>query len=248
MITVYRVPISKEQFRSIPSDERALVFVAGHILNQVSVFLKLVRFSTNNDPADPIETRVSAAQSQLMLRCLIGVLVEAWQFVRRPTNQKIIGNCMKSIGDDGRKSYDKLKKQFGQSGLLHKLRNSFLYHYPKPEELDKAFEWIPADEEWEWYLSEANTNSFYFSCELALGYGIMRATGERLHMIAFGTVMQEVMQVADTLPYFLMPLIKTILTKHLGEAILNPQPGTIIENAPELGEFCIPFFAETQPR
>jgi hypothetical protein len=56
------------------------------------------------------------------------------------------------------------------------------------------------------------------------------------------------MQVANTLPYFLMPLMKAILTKHLGTTILNPQPGTVIKNAPELEQFWIPFFAETQPQ
>lgn len=205
IVTVYRVPISKEQFQSIPSAERALVFVAGHVLNQIGVFIKLVRFSTNNDPADLIEGRVSAAQSQLILRCLIGVLVEAWEFIRRPLNQRLIGNYFDGMDDEGKASYNKLKKQFGKSGLLYKLRNTFLYHYPTPVELDRAFASIPADEDWEWYLSEANTNSFYFSCELAFGYGIMNATGEPLHISAFGTIMQEVMQGANTLPYFLMP-------------------------------------------
>ncbi len=247
-IKVYRVPISKEQFQSIPPDQRAIVFVAGHILNQVGVFIKLVRFSTNADPTDPIEERVSAAQSQLILRCLMGVLVEGWEFIRRPTNQRIIGNYLNGIDEDGQTSYEKLKKHFGKSGLLYKLRNNFLYHYPQPAELDEAFKSIPADEEWEWYLSEANTNSFYFSCELAIGYGIIGATGEPIQISAFGTVMREVMQVANTLPYFLMPLMKAILTKHLGTTILNPQPGTVIKNAPELEQFWIPFFAETQPQ
>ena len=93
MIKVYTVPITKADFRKIPSDERALVFVAGHILNQISVFMKLVRFSTSKDPPHPIEGRVSAAQSQLILRCLIGVLVEAWEFIRRPPNQKRWSTC-----------------------------------------------------------------------------------------------------------------------------------------------------------
>jgi CRISPR/Cas system-associated protein endoribonuclease Cas2 len=43
MIDIFRIPISKEQFRHIPTEERGLVFVAGHILNQISVFMKLVR-------------------------------------------------------------------------------------------------------------------------------------------------------------------------------------------------------------
>jgi hypothetical protein len=140
MITVFRVQISKAQFSAVPREERALLLVAGHILNQVSVLLKLVRFSTCKDPTDPIEARVSAAQSQIILRCLIGVLVEAWEFIRRPVNQKIIGAYLKDIGDDGRAEYDKLKKHFGNSGLLYKLRNNFVYHYPKPDELEKGLD------------------------------------------------------------------------------------------------------------
>jgi hypothetical protein len=42
MIEVYTVPISKAQFRKLPPKERAMVFVCCHILNQISVFVKLV--------------------------------------------------------------------------------------------------------------------------------------------------------------------------------------------------------------
>jgi hypothetical protein len=245
MITVYRVPISKRQFRAIPTDERALVFVSGHLLNQISVFMKLVRFSVSKDPGDPIEARVSAAQSQIILRSLIGVFAEAWEFIRKPINQKIIGKYLPTIDGNGRASYEELKKHFGKSGLLHQLRNNYVYHYPSSKKLETAFEWIPEDEEWEWYLSHANTNSFYFSCELAVGYGIMQTTDEPLHIGAFGVVMQQVTGIANCMPYFLMPLMRAILTVHLGDRILDPKPGTTIKNAPKLDEFWIPFFAET---
>ena len=76
MVDVYTVPISKAQFRKLPKEERALVLVSGHMLNQISVLWKLVRFSTNRDRQVPIEGRVSAAQSQIILRCLLGTLAE----------------------------------------------------------------------------------------------------------------------------------------------------------------------------
>jgi hypothetical protein len=41
--------------------------------------------------------------------------------------------------------------------------------------------------------------------------------------------------------------MKEIITKHLGDAILQPQPGTIIKNAPKVDEFWIPFLADTPP-
>ena len=43
---------------------------------------------------------------------------------------------------------DELKKHFGQSNLLHKLRNTIAYHHPSAPELEAAFEDVPEDEDW----------------------------------------------------------------------------------------------------
>src|SRR5882724_12451394 len=101
MIQVFRVPITIEQFRTLPKDERALILLMGHALNQIAVLVKLVTFSTNKSPEDPIEGRVSAAQSQIVLRFLFGTLVEIWQFLRRAGNQKIIGQYLSTLDKDG---------------------------------------------------------------------------------------------------------------------------------------------------
>ena len=65
MIRVRRIEITKEQLRTLPKDERALLLLMGHAMNQIAVLMKLVILSTNEDPADPIEGSVSAAQSIL---------------------------------------------------------------------------------------------------------------------------------------------------------------------------------------
>ena len=143
MIRVFRVTISKEQFRALPKDKRALILLMGHALNQIAVLLKLVTFSTNKDPEDPIEGRVSAAQSQIILRFLFGTLVEIWEFLRRPSNQKIIGLYSPVLGTDDIEANKMLKKYFARSNLLYKLRNNFFYHYPKTNQVEEGFEAIP---------------------------------------------------------------------------------------------------------
>jgi hypothetical protein len=77
MIDVYTVPISKAQFRQLPKEVRAIIFVSGHVMNQIGVLMKLTRFSLSRDPEIPIEGVASATQTQIILRCLVGVLVEA---------------------------------------------------------------------------------------------------------------------------------------------------------------------------
>jgi hypothetical protein len=68
MIEVFTIPISKAQFRTLPLKERAMVFVSCHILNQISVLVKLVLFSTNHDLPDNVEGKASGCQTQILLR------------------------------------------------------------------------------------------------------------------------------------------------------------------------------------
>jgi hypothetical protein len=242
MVDVFTVPISKAQFRQFPDEERALVFVCGHILNQISVFMKLIRFSTNHDPPNPVEEKVSGMQSQIILRCLMAVLSEACVYFEK--RHVIIDKYLSDMHKEGRDAYDKIKPFYDKKSLLRLIRNNYLYHYPNDKNVQRAFDAIPEDEPWEWYFSTANTNSLYFSCELVLGYGLMNATGEPTPLGAFGVVMTKTMEIANTMPDFLMRLIEVIGVRYLGKDIFKPQARTTINDAPTLGGFWLPFFAE----
>jgi hypothetical protein len=251
MVQVRRIQITKEQFRTLPKDERALLLLMGHALNQIAVLVKLVIFSTNKDPEDPIEGRVSAAQSQVILRFLFGAVVETWEFLRRPDNQKIIGSYLPALDKDGAATHEELNRYFGSSNLLSNMRNKFSYHFPHTDEIEQGFEAVPDDDNlpWEWYLLETNSNSFYFSCEMAVGFGaVSQVRGEPTLMAASRKLVREVIRVANTMQYFLMPPMRTILLKRFGPSILEDKPGTTINDAPGLYDFWIPFFAESPVR
>jgi hypothetical protein len=153
---------------------------------------------------------------------------------------------MPDIDEDGQNSYKELTEYFRESSLLYKLRNNLSYHLPNTKVVEKTFNSIPENEAgWEWYLSPTNTNSFYFSSDLIMTYGILNlASNKKSLEAALGEVIREVRYVANTIPYFLMPLMKAILFKNFGPSILDAQPGMTIEHAPSLFEFWIPFFAE----
>jgi len=139
----------------------------GHSLNQISVFLKLFTFSSNKDPIHPIEERISAAQSHIILRILFGILLESWNVICN--NKTLVQKYMPDIDEDGQKSYETLETYFQKSSLLYKLRNNFSYHLPNAKVVEKTFNSIPENEDgWEWYLSTHNTNSFYFSSDLIM--------------------------------------------------------------------------------
>ena len=87
----------------------------------------------------------------------------------------------------------------------------------------------------------------YLSSELVLGYGMMNATGKAAPLEAFGEVMTKTMALANTMPDFLMRLVEAICFKYLGKDVTKPQVRTVFNDAPELGTFWIPFFADPDP-
>jgi hypothetical protein len=245
MIEVFTVPISKAQFSAIPPKERAMVFVCCHMLNQIGVIIKLVRFSSNRDPENPIEESASGVQTQIILRFLIGVLSEGCVYFEE--RHDLIVQYLPDIHDEGRDAYKNLQGFFDRKGLLRMIRNNYLFHYPNDKNVQRAFEAIPEDQPWEWYISHANTNSIYMSSELVIGYGMMNVTGKSDPLEAFVEVMDRTMALANTMPDFLMRLVEVICVKYLGKDILKPRAGTVIQDAPELGTFWIPFYAHPDP-
>jgi hypothetical protein len=243
MIEVFTVPISKAQLRKLPPKERAMVFVSCRIMNQVSVLVKLVLFSTNRHLENDVEGRASGCQTQIILRFLIAVLSEACVYFE--DRKDLIEKYLPSVHEQGQEAYTKLQAFFDKKGLLRMIRNNYLYHYPNDKNVEKAFEAIPEDETWEWYLSDANTNSMYLSSEMVLGSGMMNATGKETPAEAYGAVMATTMELANTMPDFLMRLVEAICVKYLGGGALNPQSHTVIQDAPDLGAVWLPFYAHT---
>src|ERR1700689_2701194 len=116
MIEIFRIPISKDQLRAIPADERNLLLLASHAVNQLTILRKILIFSLNYESDSAIENTLSAGQSQTILRFLFGALAEAWEMVRRPINQKLIGKDYIGLIDaDGVAAYEDLKAHFGES-------------------------------------------------------------------------------------------------------------------------------------
>jgi hypothetical protein len=242
---IFRVPVPKAQLRAIPVSERNLLLLASHAVNQISTFSKLLFFSVHYISDMDIERTLSAAQSQTILRVLFGALAEAWEMVRRPENQKLIGErYANAIEVEGAAAYDKLKRHFGQSNLLHKLRNTIAYHHPNGDELQAAFEDVPDDEDWAWYPSETRNNSFYFASDLVISASILRVTGEKDTAAAFGKIMSEVVNVSNIMIDFFLYLMRAIVGRYMGTEVFSPRrgTGTMVTHAPDLSSVSIPFF------
>jgi hypothetical protein len=184
MIEVYKIPLLKEKLRAMPDGERALLILLGYAANQLNFFSKLVIFSTNQDGHGEPEQTLSAAQTQMALRVVIGVLNEAWRLIHsRFMGAPYAKEYTPLLDQAGAEAFTRLKQEMDASdGLFAKLRGSWIFHHPDTPDLTTAFEDAATNPEWQqfayWFFSHSNYNSFYLASELVTLHGILKIVGE----------------------------------------------------------------------
>jgi hypothetical protein len=110
--------------------------------NQVNALWKLVIIATNDTPENPIEQRVTGAQTQIFVRLTIGAIYEAWLLVERRLLRSNAGReWVPSLDAEAHAALERLKKRFGVSSPLATIRNNFAFHHPKPEQMEAAISW-----------------------------------------------------------------------------------------------------------
>jgi len=244
MIKVQKFQISKKDLAALPPQERSIIFLSGHTLNALGIWMKILRFSTNYRTEQPVDAMVSGAQSQVILRSLLGVLVEAWEWQRRPETRLLVGRkYLDLMPTEAQEAHAELNKHFGASGMLYNIRNRFSYHHPTTADLIAAFDQTPADEDWAWYVSGEHTNSLYLSCELVVGRGVLNMTGEQDYEKGYVRLLREAMAVANAMNVFLVELLTAAVKANL-PATPSLSPKMKIENAIDGKTFAIPFYVE----
>jgi hypothetical protein len=246
VIDVMRVSLPKDRLRAMPKEERALLFLLGYAANQITLFSKLVIFSTNKTPDNSVEQRLSYAQSQILARTAIGILAETWELIRKRFLSTHIGKDLESkLNPIGREALDNLKKYFGRTNLLTTFRNKVAFHHPCNADMNAGFEAVASDKiwdsDWEWYFSHSMYNSFYFMSEVVTLHAILNAMGETDLMKAHERLMDELKQVSEPMIYFILSVNEAILLQHLGATV---EVVAKITDAPGVFDVGIPFYVE----
>ncbi len=60
-----------------------MFLLLGHLSNQVDVLWKVVIMALNREPTEPVDAKVSAAQTQILVRITVGLLWEGWRLVEK---------------------------------------------------------------------------------------------------------------------------------------------------------------------
>lgn len=217
MIDIYKIRVSKDRLRAMPAGERSLFILLGYAANQLNLFSKLTLFSLNNTAKKEPESFLSGAQSQMLLRMVIGILHEGWTKIiaKRLLGTPLAKDYIPRLDQGGRDALDALKKLFfGSSNILTSIRNNYAFHHPYDADVEAAFERTASDpnwdSEWNWFFSNSNFNSFYFVSDIIVVNGIMQGIGEADMFAAQERLMGEVRTAMNEMTTLIMALTAAI--------------------------------------
>jgi hypothetical protein len=251
MIKIYRLRVPKDRLRALPTDERTLLLLLGYASNQVVMLRKLLGYSARHNPKGKVEQYASTVQFQMLLRIAVSALFEAWRLIQtRFLANRFAPDYLRRIGKPGQDALEKLKRHFGESGLLPKVRNNFGFHYPKTSDAEAAFQETFADSRfddiWEFYLSDEHFyNCLYLPSDSIFMHGIAAQLGTRDVIAVQRQLHNELEQVTNNIVYFAHAFFGMIIVEHFSEDVDVDMVS--IEGAPKFREITLPFFVE-EPR
>jgi hypothetical protein len=247
-VKVYDIPIPKDELRAIPPEERGFLLSLAYSANHVSMLQKLMIFSSNASPPSEVETLLTAAQTQMLLRLLIGALHGTWILINdRYVDKPLERIYTPRLDDQGLAAIANLKTMFQSSSILAIIRNNFSFHYPNDKVLNAAIEDAynspESDDLWRVYFSSYGFNSMFLVSDLMAIHGISILLKEKDIAKLQVRLMKEVHKATEHTFEFTKAFFAAVWLKHFG-SVIDAKELITIDNPPNWLSVTIPFFID----
>jgi hypothetical protein len=249
MQRVTRIALPKEQLHKLTASERSLFLLLGYASNQINTLWKLIVVATNPPGTnDPVEEKVSGAQTQIFVRLLIGIMREALKLIEKRFLGSTLGKeYVPRLSGQATEALGSLKKRFGAPDRLVVIRDNFAFHLPSLDDMEAAFQLAVTsdgdDTDWCMYLESSLLNTFFFASDFVIVHGMAKALGETDMNEAHRKLLGDLAPIANDLSTFAFGFAEAIFKKHFGE--LTATVVAQIEDAPKIEDLHLPWFLET---
>ena len=250
MLKIARVALPKEQLQKLTAGERSLFLLLGYASNQINALWKLVVVLTNERTKkdDPVEEKVSAAQTQVFVRLLIGIMREALKLIEKRFLASTLGKeYVPLLSPPAKDAFDRLKKRFGAPDKFVVIRDNFAFHHPTLDDMEAAFQLAAKSEgdetDWCMYVNDALLNTCFFVSDFVLVHGMANALGETDVNEAHRKLLGDIAPIANDISTFAFGFAEAIFIKYFGE--LTATLAAEINDAPNIEDLRLPWFVET---
>jgi hypothetical protein len=192
---------------------------------------------------------VSAAQTHVFVRLLIGMMREAMKLIEKHFLGTPIGKeYVPRLSPQATEALGRLKKRFGAPDKFVAIRDNFASHYPTLDDMEAAFQLAVKsggdDTDWCMYLNDGLLNTFFFVSDHVLVHGMANAMGETDVNEAHRKLLVDIAPIANDLSTFAFGFAEAIFIKYFGD-YLTATLVAEIKDAPNIDDLRLPWFVET---
>jgi hypothetical protein len=241
--------LTKARLAAMPANERSLLLLLGHVLNEVNVLEKLILACSMTHPTNKIVDIVEAGQGLILVRILIGKLHEANLLVQKRVNSDTSLKAKHALTgqNDAAKALRSLNTTFAKSGqMIAAIRNTVAFHASDDDNLiEDAFLSLTDAEPWDFYLARARANAFYYASELcmtrvALGHTPAYKGDKANEAEGLRELIEATLEAARHFSDLGVLLMVSIIEKNCAGGIEDDEVD--IGPASKMSEFKLPFF------
>lgn len=245
----WRIVIKQAELAAIPAADRNLLLLLGHVLNELTIVLRVTTVSIQSIHQESGElTRASEGQAFFFLRLLGAKTHEAWEAFRTrfdgdPEIARRYGKALALKSDPLLKD---ARKKFSNNNFLSILRNAHAFHYPDTAEIDRAYQTkANAGGAWIWYGGPNRLNSYFHASDVVALAALDQATNSHKgDLEGLKWFMDEVLKVSGMVIKVLEHVIDILLKVHFAEQLQHKEPTEVFGLRP-LRELELPYWTLT---
>lgn len=219
---IRRIHLPKDAVAKMPTPERDFLLLAGHMQNEINSVHKIFAWclhSARSRSDSSIESLANGTHAMIYARVLTGKLCEAWEAVGKAWfGTKLSQRLEPKLHPAAREANTKLKAYFSRSNTIHRVRNSFAFHYSATE-VGASWESVADDLTFEVVLGGNVGNNLHLGAELAANAALLKAIVPDSPEQGLRVFFDEVQSTAANFTDFLEGAIMVILEDMFGTDI-----------------------------
>lgn len=244
-ISVHRVSVGKDALASLPATERNLLFLAGHVVNELNSLNKVFMWCLHDHPEESrsrLKSLAQGVQALVYARTLAGKVSEAWEALKKAYfRSKLAVQFHPLLHADAVEALASLKVYFSRSNSINRVRNSFAFHYSS-QALGEHWEEAVRDGPFEAVFGGTIGNNLHLGAEIVANTALLRSVGKGSAEKNLQIFFEDVQSMAHNMTTFMEGVTMLITERVLGKTLRSAASPESVAVTQSYSEVSVPYF------